>query len=65
MVKQKKYNIIANILFLNAAMIWGFAFVAQDVVGEKLGPLTINGIRSLVGSAVVYLIVLFRKNKNI
>ena len=64
MVKQKKYNIIANILFLIAAMIWGFAFVAQDVAGEKLGPLTINGIRSLVGSAAVYLIVLFRKIKN-
>lgn len=63
MVKQKN-NIIANILFLIAAMIWGFAFVAQDVAGEKLGPFTINGVRSLIAAGIIYLIVLFRKIKN-
>jgi len=41
MTKQMK----ANLLLLLTAMIWGVAFVAQDVAAEGVPPLTFNGSR--------------------
>ena len=43
----------ANILLLITAAIWGSAFVAQRVGMEYIGPHTFNGIRFLIGSAVL------------
>lgn len=39
-------------LFL-AALIWGFAFVAQSVGMDYIGPFTFNGIRCVMGGAVL------------
>lgn len=53
------------LLFL-AAFIWGCAFVAQSVAMDYIGPFTMNGIRSLIGSIVLVpyiLLVNSRKNK--
>lgn len=35
----------ANLLLLLTALIWGVAFVAQDVAADALGPFTFNGLR--------------------
>lgn len=43
----------SNILLLITAAIWGSAFVAQRVGMEYIGPHTFNGIRFLIGSAVL------------
>ena len=43
----------SNILLLITAAIWGSAFVAQRVGMEFIGPHTFNGIRFLIGSAVL------------
>ena len=40
------------LLFL-AALIWGCAFVAQSVAMDYIEPFTMNGIRCLIGSAVL------------
>jgi drug/metabolite transporter (DMT)-like permease len=40
----------SNLLLLLAAAIWGFAFVAQRVGTEHVGPFTFNGIRFLLGA---------------
>jgi drug/metabolite transporter (DMT)-like permease len=40
----------ANALLLVTAMIWGFAFVAQRVGMDYIGPFTFNAIRFAVGS---------------
>ncbi|EGO62982.1 DMT family transporter [Acetonema longum] len=40
----------ANLLLLMAAIIWGFAFVAQRVSVDYMGPFSFNGIRFLLGS---------------
>lgn len=40
----------SNALLLVVACIWGFAFVAQKVGNEYIGPFTFNGIRFLLGS---------------
>ena len=37
-----------DLLLLLTALIWGVAFVAQKSGGEALGPLTCNGMRSLI-----------------
>ncbi len=53
----------ANILLLLAATIWGFAFVAQRVGMDFIGPYTYNGVRFALGSfSLVPLILYFRAN---
>ncbi len=46
-----------NLLLLLASVIWGVAFVAQKSGGEGLGALTIIGLRSLIGSAGLALVI--------
>lgn len=55
-------SIKGNILLFITAFIWGCAFVAQRTGMEYIGPLTFNGIRSLVGGFTL-LIYLFIRNK--
>ena len=39
-----------RLLLLLAALIWGFAFVAQVIGMDSIGPYAFNGIRFLLGS---------------
>ena len=41
------------ICLLLAALIWGFAFVAQSVGMDFIGPFTFNGIRSIMGGLIL------------
>ncbi|HBJ26172.1 MAG TPA: EamA family transporter, partial [Ruminococcaceae bacterium] len=41
------------LLLLTAAVIWGMAFVSQKAGMDSMGPLTFNGVRSLIGGAVL------------
>ena len=43
----------ANLLLMLAAIIWGFAFVAQRVGMRYVGPLTFNGVRFALGAAAL------------
>lgn len=52
-----------NLLLILTALIWGCAFVAQDVGMEKVGPLTFSGCRFLVSLAVLIPLVLFRDHR--
>lgn len=47
---MKKGTLKADILLLLTAAIWGFAFVAQRVGMEHIGPYLFNGIRFALGS---------------
>lgn len=40
----------AEVLLLLAAIIWGFAFVAQRIGMDHVGPFTYNGVRFLLGA---------------
>lgn len=54
----------ANMLLLLTAAIWGFAFVAQRVGSQFVGPFTFNGIRFALGSiSLIPLIIYFDKRK--
>jgi len=58
---HKKY--LPQLCLLITAMIWGFAFVAQSSGMDHLGPFFFNGIRFLIGAAVLVPIVLVLDNR--
>lgn len=60
---MKKQNQTKGILILLiTATIWGTAFVAQSVGMDHLGAFTFNGIRSLIGAAVLLPFIAIRNN---
>jgi drug/metabolite transporter (DMT)-like permease len=53
----------SNLLLLLAAVIWGFAFVAQRVGMDHVGAFTFNGVRFALGSiSLLPLMFYYRKN---
>lgn len=63
MVTNKKKAMGGNIALLLAAVIWGTSFVAQDVGMEHVEAFTYNGIRMLMGAAVLLPLILFMQLK--
>ena len=49
---QTRY-LTSDLLFLTTATIWGFAFVAQRMGMDHVGPFTFNGIRFFLGAMVL------------
>ena len=63
-MNSRKRNWKSPLLLLLTAAIWGVAFVAQSVGMDYVKPFTFNGVRSLLGAAVlVPVIFLFGKQK--
>lgn len=57
-------NTRSNVLLLIAAILWGFAFVAQRAGMAHVGPFTFNGVRFALGSiSLVPLILINRKRQ--
>lgn len=50
---MKKNNALSSALLLTAAIIWGFAFVAQNALSDTVPPFTVNAVRSLIASAAL------------
>ena len=60
---MKSQIIKSNLLLFLTAAIWGFAFVAQRVGMEYVGPFTYNGVRFALGSlSLVPLLLYFNRN---
>ena len=57
MTTHNSRKIRGNLLLLLTAAIWGAAFVAQKTGGDQMGPLTFNGIRSVIGAVGLLLIL--------
>lgn len=53
----KKSTTRANILMLITAMIWGSTFLGQNIAMHDMGPFIFSGIRFLLGSIVLLLIL--------
>jgi len=51
----------SDLILLLAAIIWGFAFVAQRVVMEFVGPFTFNGVRFTLGTLALIPFLFFGK----
>lgn len=59
---MKNKELRASILLLLAAVIWGFAFVAQKVGVQYIGSFTLNGVRFALGCiSLLPLIIYFNK----
>ena len=56
--KSKK----SDLLLLLAAAIWGFAFVAQKIGMDYVGPFTYNGVRFALGALVLIPFIAFKKS---
>ena len=62
---MEKKNTPKGIVFLvTAAVVWGFAFVAQRLGADHVGAFTFNGARFLLGTlSLIPVILLFEKNE--
>lgn len=56
-------RVIANILLLITAAIWGFGFVAQRVGAQYIGAFTFNGIRFALGALSLIPLILIMDKK--
>lgn len=63
---MEKKNTPKGIVFLvTAAVVWGFAFVAQRLGADHVGAFTFNGARFLLGTlSLIPVILLFEKNEH-
>ncbi len=63
---MQKKNTTKGIIFLvTAAVVWGFAFVAQRLGSDHVGAFTFNGSRFLLGTlSLIPVILLFEKNEH-
>lgn len=59
-----KSKLFGPFLLISAAMIWGLSFVAQNEGMNYVEGFTFNGIRMLIGSAVLLPFIIFRNKKN-
>jgi drug/metabolite transporter (DMT)-like permease len=57
-------TIKSDALLLLTATIWGFAFVAQRMGMEFVGPFTFNGVRFALGSFVLLPLILRNRKRN-
>jgi len=58
-----KINYKSNICFIVAALIWGLAFVAQDLASVKLEHFTINGLRCLIAFIFIMPVIIIKSKK--
>ena len=61
---SKRSAVRAPWLLLTAGAIWGLAFVAQRVGMDHIGPFLFNGLRFLIGSAVLVPFFLYRRHRS-
>ncbi len=62
---RKESNLTSDALLLLTAGIWGFAFVAQRVGMEYMGPFAFNGIRFALGALALVPLILWNSRKKI
>jgi drug/metabolite transporter (DMT)-like permease len=62
---MKGVTVKSDALLLTTAIIWGFAFVAQRVGMDYVGPFTFNGIRFALGSLSLLPLVLIGQEQQI
>jgi drug/metabolite transporter (DMT)-like permease len=60
---MKNKEIRASFFLLLAALIWGFAFVAQRVGIKYVGSFTFNGVRFALGSVSLIPLLIYFRNK--
>jgi len=54
-----KHSVKNTVMLFSAAIIWGFAFVAQSAGMEYVGPFTFNAVRCVVGGLVLLPVAIY------
>ncbi len=62
-MKSRAGILYADFLLLLTAAIWGFAFVAQRVGMEDIGPFAFNAVRYAIGALILLPLIRHRKRK--
>ncbi len=57
---MKLKKILSLFTLLLAALIWGFAFVAQTASADSIPPFTVNCLRSFIASAFLFIVIIIR-----
>lgn len=52
-------NVKGSAILALAALIWGLAFVAQAQAADLVPPFAFNSIRSFIGAAALFLVILY------
>ncbi|MBT4264620.1 MAG: DMT family transporter [Deltaproteobacteria bacterium] len=60
---MKSQLIKSDLLLLVTGLIWGFAFVAQRIGMDYVGPFTFNGVRFALGSLSLIPLILFSQRR--
>ena len=55
----------ADLLLLLTAAIWGFAFVAQRLGMENIGPYAFNAVRYAIGALILIPLIIYRKKNRL
>ena len=61
-MKKLSNNTKGGFVLLFATIIWGFAFVFQDMAGKHLGAFAINGVRMIIGGLFLLLFLALKKD---
>ena len=61
--KKKLLALLGSLLLFITALIWGFAFVAQNKGMESVGPLTFISLRSFIGAAMLIPLLILNRKK--
>jgi len=61
---MKKKSFLGESMLVIAAIIWGFAFVAQSIGGENMGSFTFNAIRMFIGGITLIPFIIFNRKKS-
>lgn len=61
---MKSDTLKSDFILLFVAIIWGFAFVAQRIGMDHVGPFTFNGLRFVLGCISLLPIIFFQRNSS-
>lgn len=61
---MKYNNLKGSLILITAAIIWGFAFVAQSGAASLVPPFTVNALRSFIAAAALYIFYRISGMKN-
>ena len=61
---MKQNKIKGFIILLITSIVWGFAFVAQDIAAKHIQPFTVNALRCIIGALVLLPVIIFSSIKN-
>lgn len=61
---MNKKKLLANLMLITAAIVWGVAFVTQEKAARYVDTFTVNALRSLIAAVALIPLIIFTCKKN-